>query len=770
MRTLLKQKKVHSSTAAAWLRRLAEVNAVLPALGGASPATLLGAVEALDRAYTVKNSKEKRGLFRELADCLETTPAADALVEQLARAARAIDGAAPPLMAALAQHLLPAVSARLEQRKRAAGRLDFQDMLALVARGLEPDQPGAAELVATLRARYRYALVDEFQDTDETQWQIFRRLFFEPGAPGVLTLVGDPKQAIYSFRGADVHTYLRARREIGAVQEPLFLTASYRSTAALIAAQNALLDQQDPAAFFRGAGPIHYDHPVSCGQPELALLDARGAPAPPVVVFDVQRSEQAPTPRLRLWEIKPALLERIAREIGDLLSPAGALSLRAPDGRAARIGPRDIFVLTRTVRESREVGEALRARRIPFAFFKQEKLFETVEAREVLDLLRALAEPDDRSARFRAFITPFFGLSLLDLAACDDLPADHPLVQRLERWRALGEGGEVDQMFARILDDSGVVSRELFDQGVKGRASERALTNYLHLFELMQREAAQSPCTLRELAQRLGGYVANTRRPADRDGNRTSDVQRLETDADAVQIMTIHHAKGLEASVVFLYGGIWPGPRGDARLFHDEGGDRVVRVGRQPVNEENAFLDEQNDEERRVLYVGLTRARARLYLPRFPARSIICDQRCLRLRQRAAERRAGRHHPRRGTPAVPAGSAAVPARRRPRPPERPRRRRRRGHGVATAGRPARAAPARPRLPRSRRHARRLRGDLLLRDPRLPPSRAPGRRARAPTRTRMQLPTPTRMRPRPWPRPRRPTSCRAVGCRAPFCTT
>ena len=621
VRQVLKQKKIHASTAGAWIRRLSEISAALARLDGESAAALLGAIDALDRAHA-KTSKEKRGLFRELADCLTLEPAPDALVGELAGAARAIDAAAPPLMAALAQLLLPAVAARLEQRKREAGRLDFQDMLALVARGLEPDRPGAAELVAALRARYRYALVDEFQDTDETQWQIFRRVFFEDGAPGLLTLVGDPKQAIYSFRGADVHTYLRARREIGAVQEPLFLTASYRSTPDLTAAQNALLDQQDPAPFFRAAGPIHYDHPVSCGQPELALVDARGAPAPPVVVFDVQRGERAPTPKLRLWEIKPGLLDRIATEIEGLLSPAGRLTLRRPDGRAAPIGARDIFVLTRTVRESREVGEALRARRIPFAYFKQEKLFDTVEARAVLDLLRALADPGDRSARFRAFITPFFGLTLLDLAACDDLPADHPLLQRLDGWRALGEAGRVDQLFASILDDSGVVSRELFDQGVKGRASERALANYLHLFELLQREAAHSPCTLRELAQRLGGYVANTRKPADRDGNRNSDVQRLETDADAVQIMTIHHSKGLEASAVFLYGATWPGPRGDARQLHDGDGERVVRVGRQPAAEEETYMDEQNDEERRVLYVGLTRARARLYLPRFPGRPV----------------------------------------------------------------------------------------------------------------------------------------------------
>jgi exodeoxyribonuclease V beta subunit len=577
------------------------------------PVALLAAMARIDLG--ANGIRDSKGILTWILDRMPR-PTPSSPLDQLRAALLAVDRAFAPLSALLANHLVPLVRARLERRKREAGLFDFQDMLTLVARNLEGDGPRTRALLGALRGRYRHALVDEFQDTDETQWHIFRRLFFDMGATGVLTLVGDPKQAIYSFRGADVHTYLRAREELAAVQEPLFLEASYRATPALVAAQNALLEQGDPAPFFRDGGPIRYHHPVTCGRPDRELCDARGNAAAPVVVLDVVRAPEKTGPRLNFQEIKPALLDRITSQIEHLLTNDGRLVLRDGD-TATPLGARDIFVLTRTIRESREVGEALRARRIPFAYFKQEKLFDTVEADAVLDLLRALAEPDDRSARFRAFITGFFGLTLLDLAACDDLPADHPLIQRLEDWRALGEAGQIDQLFARIIDDSGVISRELFVQGVKGRASERSITNYLHLFELLQQDVARDPCTLRELVQRLGGYIAATRRPP----GRNADVQRLETDADAVQIMTIHHSKGLEAGIVFVYGATWPfRGGGDTRMFHDEEGRRTIRVGRQPEAEEHFYNNDQDDEERRVLYVALTRARGRLYLPRYPAR------------------------------------------------------------------------------------------------------------------------------------------------------
>jgi exodeoxyribonuclease V beta subunit len=234
-----------------------------------------------------------------------------------------------------------------------------------------------------------------------------------------------------------------------------------------------------------------------------------------------------------------------------------------------------------------------------------------MEAREVLDLLRAIADPEDRTARARAFITAFFGLGLPDLAACDELSPRDPRLRLLHEWRHLAEAGQFAKMLASIVEYSGIVRRETFL-----RASERALTNYLHLIEILQQDAARGRMTVRELAQTFGAYVAGTRRPPGQSG----DVQRLETDAAAVQIMTIHHAKGLEAPVVFLFGGFWPGGMGkEVRALHDDTGHRVVRVGRQSAEERQRYDTEQQDEERRVLYVALTRARVRLYLPKYPA-------------------------------------------------------------------------------------------------------------------------------------------------------
>jgi exodeoxyribonuclease V beta subunit len=165
-------------------------------------------------------------------------------------------------------------------------------------------------------------------------------------------------------------------------------------------------------------------------------------------------------------------------------------------------------------------------------------------------------------------------------------------------------------MLARIVEDSGLVCREVFL-----RESERSLTNYLHVLEILQEEVARSRATIRELVQALGAYISETRKPP----GLSSDIQRLETEGQAVQIMTIHQAKGLEADVVFVYGGFWDPPRGDVRSFHDDEGRRIVRIGRPPAAEDQLAAGERNDEERRVLYVAITRARGRLYLPRYPA-------------------------------------------------------------------------------------------------------------------------------------------------------
>ena len=162
--------------------------------------------------------------------------------------------------AALIQTCLPMVRQVLEQQKTATGEFDYDDLISGVARAL--DRPGGKELVRAVRSRYHVALVDEFQDTDNDQWMFFHRVFVESNDGNRVYVIGDPKQAIYGFRGADVITYQAARRIIVNLETPAVpLLENYRSTAELIDAYNYIFDQSADAPFFTGA--IQYKVPVT---------------------------------------------------------------------------------------------------------------------------------------------------------------------------------------------------------------------------------------------------------------------------------------------------------------------------------------------------------------------------------------------------------------------------------------------------------------------------------------------------------------------------
>jgi len=592
----LKKAKVHARTVGAICSRLAALSEVLRKIGGVdTPVVGIAALEQFAADDSQKN------VWAYLLSALEKG-AADPCVREVKEALANLVAVTPPLFAAVAQKFLPLVSARLQARKRAAGLYDFQDMLNLVAQGLADESAPAQLLLSTLRGRYKYALIDEFQDTDDVQWSIFHKLFFESSTGHTLTVIGDPKQAIYRFRGADVHTYLRARAEIlqtgGALVK---LAQNFRSTAAVIDGTNAVFDQA--TGFFRPGSGIDYDRPVTCGRRDRRLVGADGQAKPGVVVLDVQAAEGTP-----VAEVKRALRRQMVDEIRSLLSADGALFLQDGDN-PKRIEAGDIFVLAFTNSECREIGEALRSAGLPFAFYKADDLFQTNQAKDVLDLLRAIAEPDDHSLRARAFLTPFFNLDLCDLASRDRPDESDPLVQQILNWHHLAAMGDFGSLFARILGQSRIVCRE-----VALSRSERGLTNTLHIFEILQEEAARTHATLRELVETLGAYVNKTRLPPGDERN----VQRLESDAQAVQVMTVHKAKGLEADIVFVYGGLFRGKSGPLTVFHDRAGRRVVHVGSLAGEDEEAHVHETADEEGRLLYVALTRARGRLTFARCP--------------------------------------------------------------------------------------------------------------------------------------------------------
>jgi exodeoxyribonuclease V beta subunit len=527
-----------------------------------------------------------------IAERLEQGQSADPLLDELGQLGRH----AVSWKAALVQTFLPCVQKELESQKRTQGLYDFDDMISLVWNALEG--PAGPDLLGSLRSRFLYGLIDEFQDTDHWQWQIFQRVFVESSGKNLLYLIGDPKQAIYAFRRADVFTYLQARGVITGKDDSKLvrLRENFRSTADLIEAYNHLFCQNAAEPFFDG--PIHYSDPVECGRTDLIVHGSARGSVTPVCVFRFHTEDKISAVHLRR-----ELGRRIAQEIRGLLTEEAALHL-ASNSTNEKVQARDIFILTVSHRDGEEIGVYLREAGIPHAFYKQEGLFQRPEALDVRDLLAAIDQPQDRSRRFRAWLTPFFVVPLRALPDCGELPPDHALMERLLSWQELAGRRAYEELFARLLDDTGLVRRQLFLQ-----ESERELTNYLHLFEILLEEAQNRGLEIAELVNCLQAYIDKVHQPA----GENSNVQRLESERSAVQIMTMHGCKGLEAAVVFLYGGLGTAGRdGDLHEYHRDG-RAILHVG--PDAEVKERADEEREQEyQRLLYVAVTRARGRLYL------------------------------------------------------------------------------------------------------------------------------------------------------------
>lgn len=518
---------------------------------------------------------------------------------------------------------LPALEARFDRDKRQRGQLDYDDMLAGVWRALEA--PSGAALTDVLRNRFRFGLVDEFQDTDDLQWQIFRRLFVESGGGNRLFVVADPKQAIYAFRGADVYSYQRARRELlAAAALPIPIVRNFRSTAKLIDAYNLIFDQKAERPIF--TGDIKYENPVECGVPDRFAGDGRGRPIVPVTVISYApaggEKGSARDAREQLGSAIAATIKRIIADPPDAVTN-NAILIDEPDRKSAkpaqrRVGAREIFILTFTNNNSREIGNYLRAAGVPFAFYKLDELFQTDEAKDVLDLMRAIEDLHDRSHLRRAWLSPFFGLEYREVATIADPPPAHPLNLLLYQWRALADAGRFAELFNRLMHESGLAARQLFLD-----RSERELTNYSHIFEILLERAVASRLSFSEIVELLADYI---NRRAEPPGGPNGNFQRLESERDAVQIMTIHMSKGLEADVVFLFGGSHRvNQSSPMRVYHDDFVRRFA-IGPEARKAMKGTLDRERDEEdQRLLYVAMTRARAKLYLPLYPPECLKID-------------------------------------------------------------------------------------------------------------------------------------------------
>ncbi|SFM95080.1 DNA helicase/exodeoxyribonuclease V, beta subunit [Formivibrio citricus] len=515
-------------------------------------------------------------------------------VEAAATALEALKQSLQARLAALNHWLVREIDAELAKRKVEQGVDGFDDLLTRLAAALQG--PGAAALQAAVRQRYRVALIDEFQDTDPVQWDVFRSLFADGGLP--LVLVGDPKQAIYRFRGADLFTYLKAGRQ---AEQKYVLDTNYRSVPPLIDGINALFARQSNAFIEE----IDYE-PVGA-RGKLALVSVEN-PAPiQFRMLPAQVAEKGEKP----WgktEAAQAVIAATAAEIVQLLAGAELEG----DGARRRLQPGDIAVLANTHTEAAAMEAALAAIHVPAVRQTRESVFASDEAGDWLRVLVAMANPRDEAAIRAALTSLCMGYGAAELVVLEQDDAGwESILQAFARWHELWQTRGFVVMFRAWLDAAGPDGLTVAPRLLALPGGERRLTNLQHLAELMQTASR----TQHGMAALMAWYE---KRLADPGAEGDAALLRLPSDAERVKIVTIHASKGLEYPVVFCPW-LWNGrllQQGEkAARCHDEEGRVWLDFG-SPDHDERMerYRQETLAEKLRLLYVALTRAKSRLVI------------------------------------------------------------------------------------------------------------------------------------------------------------
>lgn len=484
-------------------------------------------------------------------------------------------------------------SDELPRTKAARNVMTFDDMLSQTDGALRG--PTGNSLVNALRRRFRAALIDEFQDTDPLQYRIFHRCFAE--APHRLMLIGDPKQSIYGFRGADLFTYLRARDNvIDGASQYYTLRHNHRSVAPLVEGVNALFSLRSDCFVQSGlefAAAIPADGTTTKG----ALRDLRTPNVPPLQLRHVPADAEGSLPVTK--RARDIIARDIATEI--LILQSGDYRLGERNLEAG-----DIAILVRTHREAIAIQEVLRDAGITSVRRTDGSVFHTSEAEELVALLAGLLDPSRERLLKSALATSIFALKATELLALDDDDAkrgewirDFATIR--EHWQQRGFAAG----FRKLLDRFGIRERLLGQRG-----GERKLTNFLHLAELAHRAERDERLAPSSLVRWISAQQRTLTTPAD------DHVQRLERDENAVRIVTVHNAKGLQYPVVFCPSH-WASATDRETLFHDPTNDHRLTLDlSSPVPDSHRLASERERlaEDVRLLYVSLTRASHRCYL------------------------------------------------------------------------------------------------------------------------------------------------------------
>jgi len=481
----------------------------------------------------------------------------------------------------IALHAAYAVGEAYKAAKTQRAAFDFSDLLQNLHHAVMADD---GRLATAIRQQYPVALVDEFQDTDPWQYGTLNRIYAPDACAeaNALVMIGDPKQAIYSFRGADLGTYLQARNDAQATNNDALhtLTGNHRSSVGLVKAVNHVFMQTE--------------QPFASTQGEIAFVEVSAQGKEPALVVNGEER-----PPFTVWQMHPEgdadvvssasylhhTSEVFADQMADLLNKGAAT-------------PGDMAVLVRSQKQADAVRHALRARLIPSVYLSDHtSVYQSTEATDLWRLLRAVASPRQTGWVRAAVGSRLWALDLHEvLATTQDEAQWEQLLEQFHQWHGLWQQHGVLPMLHQWLHSQHVAQRMLAQPD-----GERRLSNLLHLGELLQ-HAEQSLQGEHALVRYLGEQIQSQHHDSD------AQQARLETDALCVKVITYHKSKGLQYPLVFV-------PFAGAFAVEKKAKTNFAHEDKSDEGDDDSDAEATSvEEDMRLLYVALTRAQRGLWM------------------------------------------------------------------------------------------------------------------------------------------------------------
>lgn len=495
--------------------------------------------------------------------------------------------------------LLEEVNRHLETEREKAGVMGFDDLLIVLSNSLK-DPKKREVLINAMKKKYQAVLIDEFQDTDALQYNIFKTLF--ENDHHILFFIGDPKQAIYSFRNADVFAYLKAKESV-AKEKRFTMNSNFRSSKRAVNAVSALFNSENS---FENSD-IEFPHVVSAAEGENALqyknepvfgLEIKFLRSDKAESFELSGNKTWKNRKLKHEPAKNKAIADMCAEIIKMIDSSSEYRIVKEKG-SEKIKPSDIAILVNSNNDAELVKNAFSKYEIPFVMASNASIFESEEAIDVETVLEAFS--DFSSGRIKAaLLTMFFGESLNKIDKLSDDSSE------MEGWLDFFSNlNEVWEKHGFLVSFSAFLeSKNIYERIAAGKTGERRLTNVRHLMELIHRfekeNTSSTESTLRWLKEKM--IEKSTAE---------EEQLRLESDDNAVSITTVHKSKGLTFPIVFCPD-LWRKAqiKKDFFLFyHDGSNNPVINFDTEDPTARTEYLTEALSENLRLVYVALTRAR-----------------------------------------------------------------------------------------------------------------------------------------------------------------